>query len=765
MGTGYLGGRSKMPLLCLLSITIVGSVLNVSASDVQDNVERRKAYLETLETVSLKNETFDTWRERTGELPPDFDAMPSQALLPDPLKPNGKAISSTSEWEAERERLKGLFQKWIIGSIPPSPDNLKVDILAERVMEGATVREIELHFGKEHAAKLWMEVYIPKGEGPFPVFITQDNHRGWALIALRRGYLCCVYAGSDSRDDTGSFIEPYAEYDWSKLTRRAWAASRCIDYLETLPQVDTEKIAITGHSRNGKLSLIASAMDTRIDAVISSSSGVGGCMPSRYYGEPHFGEGIENITSSFPDWFHPRWRFFIGRENKMPVDLHQLIALSAPRPCLLSIAYADGVESAWAMEETYRSVQPVYDLYNAAEKLRILWRPAGHETWTTTIERYVDWCDTQFGRGEYSFPERLIYPHDWQAWKEHASALLTPDAFPERLFTKKLVVENSSPNVWEAQKRMLRRSVKNMLGTAPPVAPAPKATYGREPAHIARLFRRDSAGNRLEKDDLMFGEYINADVYMPEGTQEKGEKIPAILWLHPCSSPVGYIAPYHRGEQAFRPIARKGYAVFCYDQIGYGRRLEEIEGFYTRHPDWSVLGKMLRDAQSALDVMVELPYIDKEHIYVMGYNLGAFVALHLATLDDRPNGYALICPPPPFRLDTDTASTGGITRWSKLHMLLPQLGTFVGAENHIPYDINELMAAMAPRPVLVCSPTLDYASPLPAMQDCVASAQSAYALYHAEKQLTHEQPVAYNHFGPRMQRIVINWLKQFSDRK
>jgi hypothetical protein len=138
---------------------------------------------------------------------------------------------------------------------------------------------------------------LPPGPGPHPVFLTQHNHRGWALVALRRGYAAGVYSAADSQDDTDTFVAAYPEQDWSRLTRRAWATSRVIDYLQqSVPQADKKRIALTGHSRNGKLSLIASALDTRIAVVISSSSGAGGSLSARDYSEQHFGEGIEMLS-------------------------------------------------------------------------------------------------------------------------------------------------------------------------------------------------------------------------------------------------------------------------------------------------------------------------------------------------------------------------------------------------------------------------------------------------------------------------------------
>jgi pimeloyl-ACP methyl ester carboxylesterase len=737
-------------------------LLSMSAAEAE-NAPQQTAFLEQLQACMPKSPPWEQWLHESGELPPDFDALPSMAELPDPLliTVNGQParISAPDAWPARREELLALFKHWIIGSVPPPPDNLEATVLSEHEAAEATVRAVELRFGPDHQAKLNLELMIPPGTGPFPVFMTQNNHRQWALIALRRGYLACVYAGADSRDDTDTFLAAYPDYDWSKLTRRGWAASRCIDYLASVPQARMDQIALTGHSRNGKTSLIASALDERIAVVISSSSGVGGCMPSRYCGEPHFSEGIENITRAFPDWFHPRWRFFVGREHKMPVDLHELAALSAPRPCLLSIALNDSVESSWAMEKAYLSIKPVYSLFGAEDRLRILWRPGGHETWTATIERYVDWCDLQFGRGKFDFPERLIHPWDWETWSKAPGNALDPAAFPASGFTDPRP-ETATREAWESRRNTLRSDVRQMLGAPAPSVPSPMADYGKEPEHIEKMLSRSDTGPKLEKQDLVFGAYINGDVFMPKGTLEAPAKIPALLWLHPLSNPKGYVASYARGEQAFRTFAQAGYAVFCYDQLGCGRRIEEAEGFYARYPDGSLLGHMVRDARAALDALAGLPYVDREQIYVVGYGLGAMIALHLAALDDRPAGYALVSPPPPFRLDTDAAETGGIRRWAHVQMLLPRLGFFTAHEPHVPYDIDELIAAMAPRPLLMLTPRYDRETPLPMAQQSAAAARKIYALYGQESRLVQETPDTYNHFDTTMQKLVVDWLKQ-----
>ena len=751
----------------IMHMAILAAVLFSPLGLAQETDAKRLATLEQLRHVLAESPEWEAWLGKSGELPPDFDAMPSMPLLPDPLLWNEgtadeKPLQSPEEWPARRAELLQQFQHWILGTVPPRPERVRAEVLSETEEAGAMVREVQLHFGPEEKAQLWLRLYIPKGKGPFPVFMTQENHNAWAVIALRGGYLACVYAGADSKDDTESFIEAYPEYDWSRLMRRAWAAGRCIDYLETVPEADHARIAISGHSRNGKQSLMASALDERIDAVISSSSGAGGPLPTRYCSEQHFEEGIENITRAFPTWFHPRWRFFVGREDKLPIDMHELVALSAPRPCLLSIAYNDSVESTWTMEQTYRAVKRVYGFLGAPDgALRILYRPAGHETWSTTIDRYIDWCDLQFGRGAYAFPARFIHPWDWDAWRAQAQSTPSPDSYPPLSFDGLLPPAGAGAEAWKQKCVETRAAVLAMLGTPPPGATSPGGTYGEEPDHIESQLGRLNAGEGLQKDDVVFGEYLNGDVYLPKSvdkTGSQGQRIPAVLWLHPAHNAHGYSASYKRGEQFYTTLAKEGYAVFCFDQIGYGRRIEEVEGFYERHPQWSLLGKMVRDVQSALDAIGRLPYVDQTKVYVVGYGLGSIVAEHLAALDERPAGYALVCGIEPYRLDTPDKRLGGIARWAKVQLLLPQLGLFEGQEDRIPYDRHLLIAAMAPRPVCVVSPTLDREVKAEDIARCVDSARPAFTVQGATDKLTLLTPEHYNCFDPKMHAVVIEWL-------
>ena len=711
---------------------------------------------------------WEAWLEASGESPPDFDAMPSIGLPPSPLghdvDGSPMSIGTTAEWEAHRERLQGAVMHWLIGTQPPAPA-VHAEVLSESAGEGAISRHVRLTFDPGEGAKLDLELLIPEGEGPFPVFLSQHNHRAWGLIALRRGYIACIYNGSDSNDDTDTFIDAYPEHDWSKLMRRAWAASRCIDYLETVPEADTDRIGLTGHSRNGKLSLMAAAFDERIDAVISSSSGAGGCLTAREFSEQHFAEGIELITRNFPDWFHPRLRFFVGREDKLPVDFHHLVALAAPRPCLISTAYHDNVESTWAVERMVEDVMPVYALYGAEENLAIRYRAMGHETSPVEIEGFLDWYDAQFGRGDNFTPDAFIHPHNWGAWADANETRFQVAGLPSRDASQHAALADgsaiASPAQVNAKRAELRDAMAPFLGHAPGIE-GPEGTYGRDPAYWEQLLSRSSAGSGLSKKDLVFGEYINAEIYFPEDLDDDA-RIPAVLWIHPISNPKGYAAAYRRGEQAFRTFAQAGFASFGFDQIGHGRRIEEVRHFHDRYPNWTLQGKMLRDAQAAFDTLRQQDFVDPDQVFVVGYGTGALTALQLAALEPRVAGVAYAAGPPPFSLDGEEAGTGGLARWSHRHMLMPGLGFFIGQEQSVPFDIPGLLACVAPRPALVLSPEFDREARIGQMNALVEAVQPVYTALDAPNALMQESPASYNHFDNSHQRIVVEWLQSVSE--
>src|SRR5690606_5246431 len=337
------------------------------------------------------------WLLRTKELPPDFSQMRSRPMLPDPLTfyENGKEtpITTTQGWGEKRDWIKREYKHWVSGEFPPAPKNITINVLSDKVEDNTRIQMIKISFGPQNKATMTMELMIPEGKGPFPVFMTQWTHRGWAQLALKRGYIACIYAAADGKDDTQAYQALYPDYDFSLLMRRAWGASRVIDYLITRKEVNQKKIAITGHSRNGKQSLWAAAFDDRIAAVVSSSSSTGGDGPWRY-GDPQYAsETLDYVTALNGHWFHPRLNFFFGREDKLPVDQNLLGALIAPRALLYHYSIVEIGRESWANEQNYYSVKTVYDFMEVPENIGVLTRMGDHAVAARDVEKSIDFLD------------------------------------------------------------------------------------------------------------------------------------------------------------------------------------------------------------------------------------------------------------------------------------------------------------------------------------------------------------------------------------
>ena len=164
--------------------------------------------------------------------------------------------------------------------------------------------------------------------------------------ALAHGFAYVTFNYTDCGEDTtlrnadGSwafrnsrFFPAYPNYDWGLVAAWAWGASRVVDYAQTDPAIDKNKLIITGVSRCGKAALVAGAYDERISMVAPVASSGGGTPAYRFSGADRGGnEGLTEMVRKYPNWFSPHLHEFWGQPDKLPFDEHWFIALAAPRP-------------------------------------------------------------------------------------------------------------------------------------------------------------------------------------------------------------------------------------------------------------------------------------------------------------------------------------------------------------------------------------------------------------------------------------------------
>ncbi len=297
--------------------------------------------------------------------------------LPDPLANEQGERVDPKQWPAHRERTLQLFRDHVYGNVPAEAAEATVaytpvaqyeglHLTASRVEARVTAGDAEFTFP--------LLVYLPKNAvGPVPAVVMIHN-RGFPDLAgaverpspfvpveaiIKRGYAVAIFHTShvdpDRKDGFNDGIRgffarikhgPQAGLssrepgDWGALSAWSWGASRVLDYLETLPQIDAQRVAVIGHSRGGKTAAWTAASDTRFAAALVNESGCGGAALSRR----RFGETVQRITTAFPHWFCVRFNDYAGNEDALPVDQHQLMGLIAPR----AVAVASAAEDLWA---------------------------------------------------------------------------------------------------------------------------------------------------------------------------------------------------------------------------------------------------------------------------------------------------------------------------------------------------------------------------------------------------------------------------------
>jgi hypothetical protein len=343
-------------------------------------------------------------------------------ILPDPLETaSGGKVADSSQWANRRAEIIALYEEHVFGPKVWSPTKATFEQRSEKrdFLGGLAMRrEIRVYLLGDKSGP-WMDVllYLPTttANGKAPAFFgfnymgnqsvtaetdvavtsawvrpspgaagivanrpTEENRaahtRRWPLeLILRRGYAVATACfGEVEADDTNGWQRsPLRKAlglrteglrqpgDPGAIALWAFGASRALDCLTEQPEIDPQRVAITGHSRMGKTALWAAALDPRFALVVSNDSGEGGAALSRR----KLGERIADSIKASGYWYTPRFADYVDREESLPLDAHYLMALIAPRPLYISSATEDW----WADPEgeflAAKHAGPVYALW------------------------------------------------------------------------------------------------------------------------------------------------------------------------------------------------------------------------------------------------------------------------------------------------------------------------------------------------------------------------------------------------------------------
>jgi pimeloyl-ACP methyl ester carboxylesterase len=771
----------RRTILAALSCAMLGSV--IWAMTIEQRKEYRDKLMQIIPPVMSgprgnQTDSFKQWIDKTNALPPDFDALPRINGLPDPLLflDGKRTVKNAEDWKKRRAEIIRLFEEYDIGHVPPKPNlDQIVPVTPEQPnaeaaagrggfgarggapAPGSVTKVVDLKYGPGSQITTRVTLTIPPGTGPFPVLM------GGQAGITSRGYIACSFNMSVDPPSTPNIGQYYPDYDFGSMGQVAFTAQMVCDYLYTLPEVDKRYIAITGYSRGGKLAAIAAMIEERITACIAGSTGVGGVLPWRSASERGSGESIESTTRSFPAWFPPKLRFFVGREDRLPIDGNLLAAAIAPRAILSFYGLSDEVGNIYGNEQSYYSAQRIFRLLGMPERNGIF-QPPGHHG-ANDAQKVDLWLDIQFGKSNEKWQSTFLFPWDYRKWSADTKHAVDLRKFPAQ--RGNTLASFNSTDKWERKAADVRKSVESILGSNQGGKGGPDpAQRGKEDV-VDWVIKQHggSAGwfgplvQKTASRSITFGQGTRADLYYP-GDAAPDARLPTVIWLHGFSYPMGYMFIY-RSNPDLHPILAlvgAGYAVLAFDQTGHGSRTTEFAAFYDRFPQWSRMGRMVSDTRAAIDALEKESMVDASRIYLYGYSMGGMVALHTAALDSRVKGVVSICGFTPMRTDTADKGTGGLARYSVDLPLIPQLGAFIGHESQLPYDYNELIAAVAPRPVYVVQPQLDRDADVADVHAAVEQARKIYSLYNASDKLMLAEPWDYNRLPEATQDKIIEWM-------
>ncbi|PMD29098.1 carbohydrate esterase family 15 protein [Hyaloscypha variabilis F] len=282
-----------------------------------------------------------------GGIPKDFKLV-KDTKLPDPfLFTDGTQVQSSDDWECRQQQIKELILRYELGYLPPKPDSLTANLTATTIKYGnLTIPTHNLNINATNGGttiSFSASIQYPaSGQGPYPAVIAYGGpsiHVPPSVATIFLDNDLIAQQNSNASRGIGLFYDLYG-VNATASAMTAWAVSRIIDALETMPEanINTTRLAVTGCSRNGKGALVAGALDERITLTIPQESGSGGDACWRLSdAEQAAGYVVQTSTEIVREnvWFSLTVDEFAPHNTSwLPFDHHMLAGLIAPRALL-----------------------------------------------------------------------------------------------------------------------------------------------------------------------------------------------------------------------------------------------------------------------------------------------------------------------------------------------------------------------------------------------------------------------------------------------
>ncbi|HBE43681.1 MAG TPA: hypothetical protein DDW27_21290 [Bacteroidales bacterium] len=193
---------------------------------------------------------------------------------PRTMKYTSRAAKNAVEWQNQlRLQLSGILK---IDDMMPGRKNIPFDAKEIQVekKDKYLLREIEINSTKNRRIKIILT--IPENiKGRCPAVVCIHGHGGTLRVVYDEKSIYKGFAAELAARNyitIATTVSQHVIYEEGRMLmgERLWDLMRCVDYLESLKEVDKKRIGCAGLSLGGEMAMWLGAMDPRINATLSS---------------------------------------------------------------------------------------------------------------------------------------------------------------------------------------------------------------------------------------------------------------------------------------------------------------------------------------------------------------------------------------------------------------------------------------------------------------------------------------------------------------
>jgi len=203
-----------------------------------------------------------------------------------------------------------------------------------------------------------------------------ETKRPTANELARRGYVVIApdYPSMGELKDYNFETDRYE----SGTMKAIFNHMRCVDLLQSMEDVDPERIGVIGHSLGGHNAMFVGVFDTRLKVIVASC----GWTLMGYYdiGE----EGSKRYGGRLGPWAQDRYMPLLREKyeldgDRFPFDFDEVIGALAPRHFFSNSPVKDSNFDVEGVKEGIASASKVYRFLNAEKNLQVRYPDAGHD--------------------------------------------------------------------------------------------------------------------------------------------------------------------------------------------------------------------------------------------------------------------------------------------------------------------------------------------------------------------------------------------------